>query len=245
MSLMLDWDESFSMQANVTSAGPQRVVLRGYVTERRPDGLYAASLLPQLFYGADGNQLTSWRQYVSGTGSQTILSRSGGQPSIPKEELFWRRVGNTVGAVKPGVGVYSVGRRMPGSLMPISQSELSVGETVKGNFYELHIDTDGIPDPNSAVNALMVGLRNQGVEAVWASADAKKIRIQIAGSPTSWPIILSLLPQILSLMGISVILISVYFVFAVIPGWVWGLLAIGIMFLTIVPAILVPKKRGR
>ncbi|GAH30536.1 unnamed protein product, partial [marine sediment metagenome] len=62
MSLMLDWDESFSMQANVTSPGPQRIVLRGYVTERRPDGLYAAPLLPQLFYGADGTQLTSWRQ---------------------------------------------------------------------------------------------------------------------------------------------------------------------------------------
>ncbi|GAG95059.1 unnamed protein product, partial [marine sediment metagenome] len=30
MSLMLDWDESFSMQANVTSPGPQRIVLRGY-----------------------------------------------------------------------------------------------------------------------------------------------------------------------------------------------------------------------
>jgi len=45
-----------------------------------------------LFYGADGNQLTTWRQYLPTAGSQTILSRSGGQPSIPKEELYWRKV---------------------------------------------------------------------------------------------------------------------------------------------------------
>ncbi len=92
MSLMLDWDESFSMEANVTSPGPQRMVLKGYITERRADGLYAAPLLPQLFYGADGAQLTSWRQYLPTAGSQVILSRSGGQPSIPKEELFWRKI---------------------------------------------------------------------------------------------------------------------------------------------------------
>ena len=168
MSMMLDWDESFSMQANVTNPGYQNMVLRGYVTERRPDGLYAAPLLPQLFYGADGTQLTSWRQYLPTAGSQTILSRSGGQPSIPKEELYWRRVGNTVSAP---VGVYSVGQKIPGLLMPLSPVTLSMGETEKGKYYELHIDTDGMPDPSKAVEALIVGLRNYGVETVWASAD--------------------------------------------------------------------------
>lgn len=92
MSPVLDWDESFSMQANVLTPGSQRVVLTGFITERRPDGVYAAPLLPQLFYGADGTQLSSWRQNISGTGEQTILSRSGGLPSIPKEELYWRKV---------------------------------------------------------------------------------------------------------------------------------------------------------
>ncbi len=92
MSPVLDWDESFSMQANVLTPGSQRVVLTGFITERRPDGVYAAPLLPQLFYGADGTQLSTWRQNISGTGEQTILSRSGGLPSIPKEELYWRKV---------------------------------------------------------------------------------------------------------------------------------------------------------
>ena len=96
--LVLDEDESFSMQANVTTPGPQTVVLRGYITQRRSDGLYAAPLLPQLFYGQDGTQLSTWRQNLTGTGEQTILSRSGGLPTIPREELYWRRVGNDIAA---------------------------------------------------------------------------------------------------------------------------------------------------
>lgn len=220
------------MQANVVSPGPQSVVLRGYITQRRPDGTYIAPLLPGLFFGADGTQLTSWRQYLSGTGAQTILSRSGGQPSIPKEELFWRRVGNTVRAP---VGVYSVGQRIPGSLQPLSPVTLSTGETEKGKYYELHIDTDGIPDPSKAVEALISDLRCWGVETVWASADAKSVRLQIAGSPMSWSVLLGLLPSILTVMGIAVILISVYRIVSGIPGWFWGLLVVGIILIKILP----------
>ena len=94
---MLDWDESFSMQANVISPGYQNMALTGFITERRSDGVYAAPLLPQLFYGADGTQLSTWRQYISGTGEQTILSRVGGEPSIPKEELYWRKAEKAYG----------------------------------------------------------------------------------------------------------------------------------------------------
>jgi len=235
MSLMLDWDESFSMQANVTGPGYQGVVLRGYITERRPDGLYAAPLLPQLFFGADGTQLSTWRQYIPGTGSQTILSRSGGQPSIPKEQLYWRRIGDTVSAP---MGVYSVGQKIPGSLVPLSQVALSTGETEKGKYYELHIDTDGVPDPRKAVEALIAGLRNQGVETVWASADARKINIQVAGSPMAWAVLIPLIPTILSVVGVVVILVVAYTIFAGIPDWAWGLLAIGLLFLTVIPTLI-------
>jgi len=90
--VILDWDDSFSMQAYVTTPGYQRMALTGFITEQRADGLYAAPILPQLFYGADGTPLTTWRQYLPAAGEQTILSRSGGEPSIPKEELYWRKV---------------------------------------------------------------------------------------------------------------------------------------------------------
>jgi hypothetical protein len=92
MSLMLDEDESFSLTANVVSPGYQSMVLKGYLVSRRANGVYVAPLIPQLFYGAEGTQLQTWRQYISGTGEQTILSRVGGEPSVPREELYWRKV---------------------------------------------------------------------------------------------------------------------------------------------------------
>jgi len=90
---MLEQDQSFSMQANVTSPGWQTLALQGYLVERRADGVYIAPLIPQLFYGVDGSQLSTWRQYFSSTGPQTILSRAaGGYPKVPKQELWWRKV---------------------------------------------------------------------------------------------------------------------------------------------------------
>jgi hypothetical protein len=90
--LMLDEDESFSLTANVTMPGYQSVVVKGYLVSRRSDGTYIAPLIPQLFYGVSGEQLTSWRQYLPQAGEQVILSRVGGKPEVPREELFWRRV---------------------------------------------------------------------------------------------------------------------------------------------------------
>ncbi len=89
---MLPEDEYFSITANVTSPGPQTMILKGYLVSERADGTYIAPLIPQLFFGADGNPLTTWRQNLTQTGSQTILSRSGGQPSLPREELYWRKI---------------------------------------------------------------------------------------------------------------------------------------------------------
>ena len=90
---MLNEDQSFSLSAYVTSPGYQTIALRGYLVERRSDGVYVAPLIPQLFYGVTGAQLgPSWRQYFSSTGEQVILSRSGGKPEVPHEELYWRKV---------------------------------------------------------------------------------------------------------------------------------------------------------
>jgi len=94
MSLQLNENESFSMQANVEAAGPQTIVLRGYLVQHRSDGTYIAPLIPQLFLGAAGSQLQTWRQDLS-AGVQTILSRSGGLPKVPREDLAWRKITET------------------------------------------------------------------------------------------------------------------------------------------------------
>lgn len=95
MTLLLDEDESFSMSAYVDSPGEQRIALSGYLVQHRGDGTYVASLLPQLFYGVTGTQLQTWRQDFTATGDQVILSRSGGLPMLPREELNWRKVEST------------------------------------------------------------------------------------------------------------------------------------------------------
>lgn len=91
MVLLLDENESFSLTANVEAAGSQRLALSGYLVQHRTEGTYYAPLIPQLFYGADGHQLSSWRQDLQ-AGEQTILSRYGGEPSVPNHELWWRKV---------------------------------------------------------------------------------------------------------------------------------------------------------
>ena len=146
------------------------------------------------------------------------------------------------------VRAYSVGRRIPGSLSPLSQTTLSLGGTVKGKFYELHINTDGMPNPRNAVDALVNGLSARGVETVWASADGESIQIQIAGSPLAWVAIIPFIPTILSVVGVVVTLVAVYMIFTGIPGWALGLLAVGLLFLTVVPTLikippLLPNRR--
>jgi len=149
------------------------------------------------------------------------------------------------------VGAYSVGQKIPGSLQPLSQLALSTGGTEKGKFYELHISTDGIPDPSRAVNTLIEGLRAQGHETVWASADAKSIKIQIAGSPIAWAVLIPLIPTILSVIGVLATVVAIYMIFYGIPSWALGLLAVGLMFLFVVPTLiklppLLPnRKKGR
>jgi len=105
--LMLDEDEGFSLMANVVSPGYQSVVLKGYLVSRRSDGTYIASLIPQLFYGADGTQLATWRQNIPVAGEQVLLRREAGEPKVPREELYWRRVPSkeeVLGAAEEVVG---------------------------------------------------------------------------------------------------------------------------------------------
>ena len=90
--LMLEENEAFSLSAYIEAPGEVRVVPSGYLVSHRSDGTYIAPLIPQLFYGWNGTQLQTWRQDITATGEQVILSRSGGQPKVPREELYWRKV---------------------------------------------------------------------------------------------------------------------------------------------------------
>lgn len=117
------------MQANVASEGPQRIVLKGYLVRRNNNGTYVAPLIPQLFYGWDGSQLSSWRQDIGATGSQTIISRAaGGYPEVPREELYWRKVSDYEEKVTPTPTVVPtrVALEVPSWVLPLA---IGIGAT--------------------------------------------------------------------------------------------------------------------
>ena len=128
--LMLDKDQSFSLSAYVTSPGYQRIALTGYLTEYRGGELWAAPLLPELFYGADGLQLTSWRQNLPTAGNQVVLSRSGGQPSLPREELYWRKIKPATTPITAGPAVTPVA-----TIPPLAILVAVVGIAIVGIAY--------------------------------------------------------------------------------------------------------------
>jgi len=89
MSALIPFEGSFSLTAYVESPGWARVIPKGYVYEKRAGQVYVAPLIPQLFYGVDGTQLRTWRQYIPRTGSVVILRRVAGEPQVPRERLYW------------------------------------------------------------------------------------------------------------------------------------------------------------
>ena len=105
------------------------MVLKGFLVSRRVDGTYIAPLIPQLFYGADGKQLTTWRQYLPTAGSQVILSRAaGGYPKVPRQELYWRKVSDFEEEAVPTPTVAKPTLQLPSWVLPVGI--LAVGAIV-------------------------------------------------------------------------------------------------------------------
>lgn len=92
--LELDEKEDFKLDAHVDADGQQRFILTGYLVRRRADGVYRTPLLPEMFFGANGQQLDTWSQYLT-AGDHTILRRDSGNPHVPDSELNWFKVSTT------------------------------------------------------------------------------------------------------------------------------------------------------
>lgn len=90
--LMIPEEGSFELRAYVETPGYIRIIPKGFLVSKRQGETWIAPLIPQLFYGATGQQLTTWRQHIPQAGEQVVLSRRAGEPKVPREELFWRKV---------------------------------------------------------------------------------------------------------------------------------------------------------
>lgn len=90
--LILDEKEDFTMDATVEADGYQRIMVTGYLERRKADGVYRTPIVPQMFFGADGQRLETWRQYLK-KGSYVVLSRDSGNPVV--SDVVWRKVSDT------------------------------------------------------------------------------------------------------------------------------------------------------
>lgn len=129
------------------------------------------------------------------------------------------------------------GTRRVGALIPIPKEMLH--ETIPGAIYEVEIQTEGIPDPNLALNHILKELPRYipEIKIYWIGITGKTIRIQLSASPVLWSVLILILPLILSAIGIAAILIGV-FLLAGGPGlWILLLLAAGLFLTLIAPKI--------
>lgn len=139
----------------------------------------------------------------------------------------------------------SYGTPVRGRLVPVSEPELSVKMALPGELYQVEIQTSGVPDPQSALETLISELNGFGAKTVYAYADSERILLQLYGSPFAWAALIPFLPLILGGIGIVVTFIAVWFIFAEIPSWAWGALAIGLVMLFLFPTILEWGKGGK
>lgn len=91
--LELNEKEDFKLDAHVDSDGQQRFAVIGYLVRHTPDGVYRTPLIPEMFFGVNGEQLDTWSQYLT-KGDHTILRRDSGNPHVPDSDLNWVKVSN-------------------------------------------------------------------------------------------------------------------------------------------------------
>lgn len=87
----LDENEDFKIDAHVDSDGYQRFEVMGYLVRHRNGATYRTPIIPEMFYGENGEQLDTWRQYLT-AGDHTILRRDSGNPHVPDHDLNWQLV---------------------------------------------------------------------------------------------------------------------------------------------------------
>jgi len=120
-------------------------------------------------------------------------------------------------------------------------------ESVRGRVYHLHIETKGITDEREAAFILALELeRRFKAKVVWIRVENGTIETQITGSPFAWGALIGALPEIFGLIGVILLLVSLWTVVSAVPPWAWATLAVGVVLLLLGPTIgksLIPPPR--
>ena len=111
-------------------------------------------------------------------------------------------------------------------------------DSVPGKVYHLTVETKGIVNEEEVAKTLIAELYNKfKARVIWIRIENGVIDLQLVGSPFAWFALLAWLPTILAMLGIVMILVSIYSVIAAIPGWAWALMAVGVGVILLGPRI--------
>jgi len=111
-------------------------------------------------------------------------------------------------------------------------------DSVPGKVYHLTIKTEGIFCEEEVAEVLVKELYDRfKAKVIWIRIEGSVIDLQLVGSPFAWAALIPFLPALLALLGVTIILISIYNVLVSIPAWTWALLAVGIGLIFFGPRI--------
>lgn len=130
---------------------------------------------------------------------------------------------------------YGVMSASPLKQVPINQ------KAAPNQTYRLKIETQGIPEPDKAIQTLVSEIpKNYPVTVTGARVTGPVLELEIKVNPTpqivgsseqvtefSFAGFLPLIPMLLGGIGIIVTLISLFLVMLLVPGWVFGLMILG------------------
>lgn len=109
--------------------------------------------------------------------------------------------------------------------------------SVPGKFYHIRIETGGVSDEEHVANTLINGFLTEfKAKVVYVQIENGVVNLQLEGSPFAWAAVIVWLPSVFTLLGIALLGISIYTVFASIPSWAWGTLAVGVILLLLAPS---------
>jgi len=132
--------------------------------------------------------------------------------------------------------MFEVGKLVGTKLVEMPKEVLT--DSVPGKVYHLTIETKGIANEEEVAKTFVVELYNKfKAQVIWIRIEDGVIDLQLIGSPFAWLALLAWLPTILAMLGIVMVLVSIYSVISAIPGWAWALLAVGVAIILFGPKI--------
>lgn len=135
--------------------------------------------------------------------------------------------------------MYTLGVKKSGIYIQIPQKLLDY--TIPDWTYEIQLKTDKpVQNPSELATLIKTKFAEKlpEVKIHYIEINGDEVRIQLSASPLSWSTILTFLPLIFLVAGLTILLVAVWGVISAVPSWAWALLVIGIVVLWISPYVM-------